>query len=87
MKTGLRLIVPSDGLEKPGIEPATLVYKASYITTAPLRLFLDNWVAAYREIAAHSLAICFLSNSTLVLKFYSHLDFLEWGFLSNCTIS
>ena len=38
METRPRFIVPFDGLEKTGIEPATLVYKASDITTAPRRL-------------------------------------------------
>ena len=40
METGPRFIVPSDGLEKPGIEPATpLVYKASDIITVPYHVF------------------------------------------------
>ena len=43
---GPRFIVPSDGLEKPGIKSATLVYKVSDITTAPRRLlkFILSWV-------------------------------------------
>ena len=35
---GTSVIVSSDGLMKPGIEPATLVYKASDISTVPRRL-------------------------------------------------
>ena len=38
METGPRFIVPSDGLEKPGSESVTLVYKASDITTALQRI-------------------------------------------------
>ena len=38
METGPRFIVSSDRLVKPGIEPATLVYKVSDITTASWRL-------------------------------------------------
>ena len=40
METGPRFIVPSDGLEKPGIEPATPGFKASDITTALRRLLV-----------------------------------------------
>ena len=52
METGPRFIVPSDGMEKPGIEPATLVYKASVFTTAPRRLLkscseIALWLSSY----------------------------------------
>ena len=42
MEKGRRFIVSSDRLEKPGIKPATPVYQAREITTAPRRFLVHD---------------------------------------------
>ena len=68
MGTGPRFIVPSDGLEKPGIEPATPGLQGKLIVIASVNINLFSKKQCSSEL---SLILTALYNNIVCLFFFS----------------